>query len=75
MSTDGQAVTDERTMSATEFRARCLGLIDEVAETGRETVIMKQGVRVAPLMPARRKQGDSLGPIGTRFGLTVTLGR
>lgn len=30
-------------MSATEFRARCLGLIDEVAETGREIVIAKRG--------------------------------
>ena len=43
MSTEGQTVTGERTMSATEFRARCYRLLDEVAETGREIVITKRG--------------------------------
>ena len=58
VSTDGQAVTGEWTMSATEFRAKCLGLMDEVAETGREIVITKQGKPVARLVPVR----PSLGP-------------
>ena len=40
-------------MSATEFRARCLGLMDEVAETGREIVITKRGKPVARLRPIR----------------------
>ena len=38
VSTDGQTVTGEWTMTATDFRAKCLGLMDEVAETGREIV-------------------------------------
>ena len=44
-------------MSASEFRAKCLGLMDEVAETGREIVITKRGRTVARLVPYRRRQG------------------
>ena len=61
MSIDGQTVTDEQTMSATEFRAKCLGLIDEVAETGREIVITKRGKPVARLVPYRRKPKSLFG--------------
>ena len=48
-------------MTATEFRAKCLGLIDEVAETGREIVITKRGKPVARLMRYRRRQGAPFG--------------
>ena len=34
-------------MTPTEFTANCLGLIDEVAETGREIAIAKRGRPVA----------------------------
>ena len=51
----------EWTMSATEFRAKCLGLIDEVAETGREIVITKRGRPVARLVPFRRRRGAPFG--------------
>jgi prevent-host-death family protein len=40
------------TMPAGEFKARCLAVLDEVAESGREVVITKRGrpvARVAPL--------------------------
>ena len=61
VSTDGQAVAGEWTMSATEFRAKCLGLIDEVAETGREIVITKRGRAVARLVPLRHRLGVQSG--------------
>ena len=48
-------------MSATEFRAKCLGLIDEVAETGREIVITKRGRPVVRLVPFRRKPRSLFG--------------
>ena len=48
-------------MSATEFRAKCLGLMDEVAETGREIVITKRGKPVARLVPVRRRLGAPFG--------------
>ena len=53
MSKEGQAVTGERTMAATEFRARCYRLMDEVAERGQEIVITKRGKPVARLVPLR----------------------
>ena len=40
-----------RTMKASEFRARCLALMDEVAESGEEIVITKRGKPVAKLVP------------------------
>ena len=61
MSTDGDSATGEWTMTATEFRAKCLGLIDEVAETGREIVITKRGRPVARLVPYRRKPRSLFG--------------
>lgn len=38
--------------SATEFKARCLALIDRVHERGEPIVITKRGRIVATLMPA-----------------------
>ena len=57
VSTDGDGGTGEWTMTATEFRARCYGLMDEVAETGREIVITKRGKPVARLVPIRPSLG------------------
>ena len=39
-------------MSATEFKARCLALLDEVAATGEVITVLKHGKPVAQLMPA-----------------------
>ena len=61
MSTEVKGEIGEWTMSATEFRTRCLGLIDEVAETGREIVITKRGKPVARLVPYRRKPKSLFG--------------
>jgi prevent-host-death family protein len=36
-----------RTISATEFKAKCLQLLDEVRQTGEELVISKRGKPVA----------------------------
>jgi prevent-host-death family protein len=41
-------------MTATEFRAKCLGLFDWVAETGGTIIVTKRGkplVRVVPMSP------------------------
>lgn len=61
MSIDGQTTTDVRTMSATEFRSKCLGLIDEVFETGIEIVITKRGEPVARLVPYRKRPKTLFG--------------
>lgn len=41
-----------RTIKASEFKAKCLQLMDEVAESGEPIVITKKGRPVAQLGPA-----------------------
>jgi prevent-host-death family protein len=41
--------TTRRFVKASEFKAKCLQLMDEVAETGQEIIIMKRGDPVAKL--------------------------
>ena len=41
-----------KTMSATQFKARCLAILDEIREGG-EVVITKRGKPVAKLVPLR----------------------
>ena len=63
------------TVTATEFKAKCLALIDEVQEKGGELVISKHGRPVARLVPAvsnrpwlslrgkGRFKGDAFAPV------------
>ena len=39
------------TVPAAEFKAKCLALLDQVAETGEEIVVTKRGKAVARLSP------------------------
>lgn len=41
------------TLSATEFKARCLELLDRVFETGEHILVTKRGRVVAELGPVR----------------------
>jgi prevent-host-death family protein len=68
-------------ISASQFKARCLGLMDQVASTGEVLVITKNGRPVAELHPCaapRRPSpfglhpealiaGDVLAPIDTAW--------
>ena len=50
-----QNAPNVRTITATEFKAKCLRLMDEIDETGNELVITKNGHpvwRLAPLSGA-----------------------
>jgi prevent-host-death family protein len=49
------------TISAAEFKARCLQLMDAVAETGETIVVTKRGRAVAVLAPARRARTSAFG--------------
>ena len=40
-----------REVSASEFKAKCLGLLDEVAEKGETIVVTKRGRPVARVLP------------------------
>ena len=50
-----------RTVKASEFKAKCLKLMDEVAESGEEIVITKNGQPVSRLLPYREKPRSPFG--------------
>ena len=45
-----------RTIKASEFKAKCLKLMDEVAESGQEIVVTKHGRPVSRVVPYREKR-------------------
>ena len=49
MSTESETTANTRTIKASEFKAKCLKLMDEVAESGEEIIITKNGKPVAKL--------------------------
>jgi prevent-host-death family protein len=50
-----------QTIKASEFKAKCLALMDEVARTGKSVVITKNGKPVADLVPHRAAKKSPLG--------------
>ncbi len=61
MPTDSKKATGSRTIKASEFKAKCLKLMDEVAESGEEIVITKNGRPVSRLLPYREKPPSPFG--------------
>ncbi len=60
------------TIKASEFKARCLALMDEVAKTGEPILITKNGHPVAELRPHRSARIAS--PFGLHKGLVRITG-
>jgi prevent-host-death family protein len=69
---------DTRRIPAGQFKAKCLALLDEVAETGRSVVVTKRGRPVArvspvkgsaprPLLGSVLKEHDLISPIAERW--------
>jgi len=56
-----------RVMKAGEFKAKCLTVMDEVAETGAPVVITKRGRPVAQLCPVRPKPKSIVGAMKGRI--------
>lgn len=63
------------TIPAGQFKARCLGILDQVARTGETVIVTKRGKPVAKVVPVEEKPrkslrgsvtvlGDIVGPIG-----------
>jgi prevent-host-death family protein len=50
-----------RTITASVFKAQCLQLMDEVAETGERLVITKRGKPVSLLSPYPRRPDSLFG--------------
>ena len=66
--------TSSKSIAASAFKARCLALLDRVAETGEPLVVTKRGRPVARVVPAHTTgsgslrgsvivRGDIVGPI------------
>ena len=67
------------TIQASEFKAKCLALMDQVARTGQTIVVTKNGKPVAELRPHRPPRTKSLiglhkGQIGIRGDIVSPLG-
>lgn len=56
-----------KTIKASEFKAKCLALMDEVAQTGNAVVITKKGKPVAELVPHRSRKRNALGILKNRL--------
>ena len=61
-----------RVVNATEFKARCLGLLDEVSESGEPITVTKRGRPVAVVGPPKRKPWKS--PAGSLAGKAFIVG-
>ncbi|WP_205995513.1 type II toxin-antitoxin system Phd/YefM family antitoxin [Pseudolabrys sp. FHR47] len=59
-------------MKASEFKAKCLAVMDEVAKTGETVVITKNGKPVAEVVPAKATERPS--PFGIWKGLVEVKG-
>ena len=46
------------TINASDFKARCLAILDRVSATGERVVILKRGRPVAELWPASRARAE-----------------
>ena len=61
MDTHNAAQSGVRTIKASEFKARCLKLMDEVADGRAEIVITKNGRPISRLVPYRKKPKSLFG--------------
>lgn len=46
------------TINASDFKARCLAILDRVQSTGESVVILKRGRPVAELVPASKAKAE-----------------
>jgi prevent-host-death family protein len=81
MKSRASRAADSPTISAAEFKAKCLELMAVVERTGRSIIITKRGRPVAVLAPVRRATvsaygfmkdqieivGDIVAPVGERW--------
>lgn len=61
-----------RVVTASEFRAKCLALMDELAEYGGTITVTKRGRPVVIVTPAKKKRYKS--PMGSLVGKIKIVG-
>jgi prevent-host-death family protein len=57
----GHEAAMSRMIKASEFKAKCLALLDEVEETGDRLVITKKGKPVADVVPHKPAKRNLIG--------------
>jgi len=58
-------------IGATEFKAKCLSLLDELEETGGEITVTKRGKPVATVRPAKKQAWKSpMGALEGKIGIS-----
>lgn len=50
-----------KTIKASEFKATCLGIMNEVADTGEPVIITKNGKPISKLVPYYQKPASLFG--------------
>lgn len=55
-----------KTIKASEFKAKCLGIMNEIAKTGEEVVVTKNGKPMTRMVPYKQLTES---PIGLHKGL------
>lgn len=61
-------------MTATEFKAKCLQLLDQVHDTGERIQVTKRGKVVAELIPPKGAEPKKFAPPGFAKGLFTING-
>ena len=59
-----------KAIKASEFKAKCLALIDEVAKSGDKLIITKNGKPLVELVPHRPKTHDAFGILKGQLAIT-----
>ena len=59
-----------REIKASEFKAKCLALIDEVSQTGESVVITKRGKRLVRVIPERPATKNAYGILKGQIKIT-----
>jgi len=62
----GHEVAMSRMIKASEFKAKCLALLDEVERTGEPLVITKKGKPVANVVPHKPPKRNLIGALKGR---------
>ena len=70
MATSTNESGSQRTIKASEFKSKCLKLMDEVAESGIEIVITKNGKPVAKLTALQERPKSLFGIDKGRLKIT-----
>jgi prevent-host-death family protein len=59
-----------KTIKASEFKAKCLQLMDDIAKTGEEVVVTKRGKPVVRVSPVKQKPASLYGALKGHIKIT-----